>query len=63
MNGVSSSRKPFSTKYERVAAFIFAQLISIGGFYFHIEWGYVMAFVFFIVMMFVRPQGILGGKS
>ncbi len=46
-----------------IAAFIFAQLISIGGFYFHIEWGYVMAFVFFIVMMFVRPQGILGGKS
>ena len=45
-----------------IAAFIFAQLISIGGFYFHIEWGYVMAFVFFIVMMFVRPQGILGGK-
>ena len=46
-----------------IAAFIFAQLISIGGFYFHIEWGYVMAFVFFIVMMFVRPQGILGSKS
>jgi len=46
-----------------IAAFIFAQLISIGGFYFHIEWGYVMAFAFFIVMMFVRPQGILGGKS
>jgi len=46
-----------------IAAFIFAQLISIGGFYFHLEWGYVMAFAFFIVMMFVRPQGILGGKS
>jgi branched-chain amino acid transport system permease protein len=39
-----------------VAAFIFAQLISVGIF-FHIEWGYVMAFLFFIVMMFVRPQG------
>lgn len=45
-----------------VAAFIFAQFISVGGFFFHIEWGYVMAFVFFIVMMFVRPQGLLGGK-
>ena len=46
-----------------IAAFIFAQLISIGGFIFHIEWGYVMAFVFFIVMMFIRPQGLLGGKN
>ncbi len=46
-----------------IAAFIFAQLISIGGFFFHIEWGYVMAFVFFIVMMFIRPQGLLGRKS
>jgi len=45
-----------------VAAFIFAQFISVGGFFFHIEWGYVMAFVFFIVMMFVRPQGLLGRK-
>jgi branched-chain amino acid transport system permease protein len=46
-----------------IAAFIFAQLISIGGFFFHIEWGYVMAFAFFIVMMFIRPQGLLGKKS
>ncbi|MGP1677655.1 MAG: branched-chain amino acid ABC transporter permease [Burkholderiales bacterium] len=46
-----------------IAAFIFAQLISIGGFFFQIEWGYVMAFVFFIVMMFIRPQGLLGRKS
>ena len=43
-----------------VAAFIFAQFISVGGFFFAIEWGYVIAFVFFIVMMFWRPQGILG---
>ena len=46
-----------------IAAFIFAQFISVGGYLFHIEWGYVMAFVFFIVMMFVRPQGLLGGKQ
>ena len=45
-----------------VAAFIFAQFISVGGFFFHIEWGYVIAFAFFIVVMFWRPQGILGGK-
>ena len=45
-----------------VAAFIIAQFISIGGFYFAIEWGYVIAFAFFILMMFVRPQGLLGGS-
>jgi len=45
-----------------VAAFIFAQFISVGGFFFHIEWGYVIAFAFFIAVMFWRPQGILGGK-
>jgi branched-chain amino acid transport system permease protein len=43
-----------------IAAFIFAQFISVGGFFFQIEWGYVMAFAFFIAMMFVRPQGLLG---
>ena len=45
-----------------IAAFIFAQFISVGGFIFAIEWGYVIAFVFFIAVMFWRPQGILGGK-
>jgi branched-chain amino acid transport system permease protein len=45
-----------------VAAFIFAQFISVGGFFFAVEWGYVIAFVFFIAVMFWRPQGILGGK-
>jgi branched-chain amino acid transport system permease protein len=43
-----------------IAAFVFAQFISIGGFFFAAEWGYLSAFVFFIAMMFVRPQGILG---
>ncbi len=45
-----------------IAAFIFAQFISVGGFLFAVEWGYVIAFLFFIGMMFWRPQGILGGK-
>jgi branched-chain amino acid transport system permease protein len=45
-----------------IAAFLFAQFISVGGFFFHLEWGYVIAFVFFIAVMFWRPQGILGGK-
>jgi branched-chain amino acid transport system permease protein len=43
-----------------IAAFVFAQFIAVGGFLFHLEWGYVLAFVFFIVVMFWRPQGILG---
>jgi len=45
-----------------IAAFIFAQFISVGGYILHIEWGYVFAFLFFIAMMFWRPQGLLGGK-
>jgi branched-chain amino acid transport system permease protein len=45
-----------------VAAFIFAQFISVGGFFLHLEWGYVIAFLFFIAVMFWRPQGLLGGK-
>ncbi len=41
-----------------LAAFLFAQFISVGGYFFHIEWGYVMAFVFFVAVMFVKPQGL-----
>jgi branched-chain amino acid transport system permease protein len=46
-----------------IAAFIFAQFISVGGYFFHLEWGYVLAFLFFIAVMFWRPQGLLGAKS
>jgi len=46
-----------------IAAFIFSQVIAIGGLYFELEWGYVIAFVIFIIMMFIRPQGILGRRS
>ena len=45
-----------------IAAFIFAQFISVGGYILALEWGYVLAFLFFIGMMFLRPRGILGGK-
>jgi branched-chain amino acid transport system permease protein len=41
-----------------IAAFIFAQFISVGGYLFQIEWGYVIAFCFFIAMMFIRPKGL-----
>jgi branched-chain amino acid transport system permease protein len=45
-----------------VAAFIFAQFISVGGYVLKIEWGYVLAFVFFIVMMFVKPEGLFARR-
>jgi branched-chain amino acid transport system permease protein len=43
-----------------LAAFIMSQIISVGGYYFSIELSYVLAFLLFIVMIFVRPQGIFG---
>lgn len=46
-----------------IAAFIFSEIIAIGGFYFQLEWGYVIAFMFFIIMIFIRPQGLLGSRS
>jgi branched-chain amino acid transport system permease protein len=46
-----------------IAAFIFSELISLGGYHFDLEWGYVFAFAFFIAMMFVRPEGLLGKRS
>src|SRR5215470_13490494 len=45
-----------------VAAFVFAELISIGGLFSDLEWGYVLAFAFFIVMMFIRPAGLLARR-
>jgi branched-chain amino acid transport system permease protein len=46
-----------------VAAFVFAEIIALGGLYSDLEWGYVLAFAFFIVMMFVRPQGLMTRRS
>lgn len=46
-----------------VAAFVFAQIISLGGMFSDLEWGYVLAFAFFIIMMFVRPAGLLARRS
>lgn len=46
-----------------VAAFVFAEIISLGGLFSDLEWGYVLAFVFFIVMMFVRPGGLLARRQ
>ena len=46
-----------------VASFIMAEIISIGGVILSTEMGYVIAFVIFIVMMFVKPGGILARRS
>ncbi len=46
-----------------VAAFIISQLISIGGSCFATEWGYAIAFLFFMVAVFIRPQGLFAAKS
>jgi branched-chain amino acid transport system permease protein len=46
-----------------VAAFIFAQFISVGGFFLHLEWGYAIAFLFFIAMMFLRPRGLFARRD
>ena len=46
-----------------IAAFVFAELITIGGYFAEIEWGYVLAFVFFIAMMFLKPEGLFARKS
>ena len=42
------------------AAFVMSEIIAVGGFYFSQEIGEVLAFVAFIALIFVRPQGIMG---
>jgi branched-chain amino acid transport system permease protein len=46
-----------------VASFIMSEVISIGGVLWSTEMGYVIAFVFFVVMIFARPGGILGRRA
>jgi branched-chain amino acid transport system permease protein len=46
-----------------VAAFIMSQVISVGGVLISTEMGYVVAFVIFIVLMFVRPGGIFTKRT
>jgi len=46
-----------------LAAFIIAQVISVGGLLISTEMGYVIAFVIFIVLMFVRPGGIFARRA
>jgi len=46
-----------------IAAFIISEFIAVGGSCFATEWGYAIAFLFFMVVIFIRPQGLFGGKS
>jgi branched-chain amino acid transport system permease protein len=46
-----------------VAAFIISQFIAVGSSCFHTEWGYAVAFLFFMVAIFFKPQGLFGAKS
>ena len=46
-----------------VAAFIISEFIAVGGSCMATEWGYAVAFLFFMVAIFIRPQGLFAGKS
>jgi branched-chain amino acid transport system permease protein len=46
-----------------VAAFIISEFIAIGGSCMATEWGYAIAFLFFMVAIFIRPQGLFGSKT
>ncbi len=46
-----------------IASFIMSEIISIGGVIWSTEMGYVIAFALFIVMMFIRPGGILARRE
>lgn len=46
-----------------VASFIMSEIISIGGVLWSVEMGYVIAFALFVVMMFVRPGGLLARRE
>jgi branched-chain amino acid transport system permease protein len=46
-----------------VAAFIISQFIAVGSSCFQTEWGYAVAFLFFMLAIFIRPQGLFGGKG
>jgi branched-chain amino acid transport system permease protein len=46
-----------------IAAFIISEFIAVGGSCFATEWGYAIAFLFFMVVIFIRPQGLFGGKA
>jgi branched-chain amino acid transport system permease protein len=46
-----------------IAAFILSEIISVGGVIWSTEMGYVIAFALFIVLMFIRPGGLLARRE
>jgi branched-chain amino acid transport system permease protein len=46
-----------------IASFVMSEIISLGGVLWSTEMGYVIAFALFIVMMFIRPGGILARRE
>ena len=46
-----------------IASFVMSEIISLGGVLWSTEMGYVIAFALFIVMMFLRPGGILARRE
>src|SRR5262249_56207985 len=46
-----------------IASFVMSEIISLGGVLWSTEMGYVIAFALFIVMMFIRPGGILAPRE
>ncbi|HXG05216.1 MAG TPA: branched-chain amino acid ABC transporter permease [Candidatus Binatia bacterium] len=46
-----------------IAAFILSEIISVGGVLWSTEMGYVIAFALFIVLMFIRPGGLLARRE
>lgn len=45
------------------AAFLIAQIISVGSFYVSTEMSYVIAFVLFIMVMVVKPEGLFARRA
>jgi branched-chain amino acid transport system permease protein len=46
-----------------VAAFVISQFIAVGGSCMATEWGYAIAFLFFMVAIFIRPQGLFARRA
>ena len=46
-----------------IASFLMSEIISVGGVLWSTEMGYVIAFALFIVLMFIRPGGILARRE
>jgi branched-chain amino acid transport system permease protein len=46
-----------------LAAFVMSEIIAIGGYFFTGDVSYVIAFALFILLMFIKPSGLLARRS